>query len=47
MGKAHSGQGSRLRGGGTLSARTRSEQQELLQRAYALADLCWRAEDKR
>ena len=47
VGKAHAGQGSRLRGGGMLSARTRVEQQELMRRAYEFAGLCWRAQDTR
>ena len=47
VGKAHAGQGSQVRGGGSLSARTRGEQQELMRRAYAFADLCWKAQDTR
>ena len=48
VGRAHAGQGSRLRGGGgLLSGRTQEEQRGLMDRAYAFAGVCWRAEDVR
>ncbi|GAX80346.1 hypothetical protein CEUSTIGMA_g7785.t1 [Chlamydomonas eustigma] len=46
VGRAHAGQGNRVRGG-ALTGQQREEQQELIQGAYKFAGLCWSSEDER